>query len=85
MVKIFAKVAILMGVTWLLAIVPSLSRIQELWYLFIIINGLQGVYIFWSFGIKHIKQLRKPLETQTSLELRQTYGHSTPTVPDGGI
>lgn len=71
MAKIFTKLAVVMGVTWLFAIVPSLSGVEELWYLFIVVNGLQGMYIFWSFGLPSIKKLReKPSEKSTSFDAK---------------
>ena len=51
MALIFARIGGLMGVTWLFALIPYVTGIQEFWYLFIITNGLQGVYIFLSSGI----------------------------------
>ena len=50
-VLIFAKIGALMGVTWLFALVPYITGIEEFWYAFAIMNGLQGVYIFMSSGI----------------------------------
>jgi hypothetical protein len=51
MALIFAKVGSIMGVTWLFALVPFLTGVEELWYIFVVLNGLQGVYIFLSSGI----------------------------------
>ena len=48
---IFARIGGLMGVTWLFALVPYITGIEELWYVFVITNGLQGLYIFLSSGI----------------------------------
>ena len=75
--KIFTKVAVLMGVTWIFAIVPSLVGVKELWYVFIAINCLQGFYIFWSFGITPIfKHLHKPTEISTSTDHQNSLDHS---------
>ena len=55
---IFTKIGALMGVTWLFALVPYITGIEELWYVFVIMNGLQGLYIFLSSGIiGHLKRL----------------------------
>ena len=48
---VFAKIGGVMGVTWLFAILPSITGVEELWFAFILMNGLQGVYIFVSSGI----------------------------------
>ena len=58
MAKIFVKISALMGVTWLLALLPYITGIKELWYVFIIVNGSQGVCIFFSSGIiQHIRKI----------------------------
>ena len=49
--KIFAKIGGLMGVTWLFALVPFLTKIEELWFVFVLLNGLQGLSIFIVSGI----------------------------------
>ena len=54
MAKIFAKIGGLMDVTWLFAFVPYMTGIDKLWFAFIISNGLQGIFIFFSSGITDI-------------------------------
>ena len=48
---IFTKIFSLVGVTWILGILPQFIGIKELWYPFLITNSLQGVSIFFAFGI----------------------------------
>ena len=58
MAIIFMKIGGLMGVAWLFALVPYITGIEEFWYVFVIMNGLQGLYIFISSGIiGHLKKL----------------------------
>ena len=58
MAIIFMKIGALMGVAWLFALVPYLTGIEEFWYVFVVMNGLQGLYIFMSSGIMgHLKKL----------------------------
>ena len=57
---VFLKIGSLMGVTWLIGLVPPLTGIDEIWYVFIICNSLQGVYIFFSFGFNHT--IRKSID-----------------------
>ena len=38
-----------MGFTWMFAFSASFSGIPALWYIYIIINSLQGLYIFFAF------------------------------------
>ena len=68
-VAIFAKVALLMGVTWLIAILPTIIRVSEVWYVFQVVNGLQGVYIFVSFGLRPFIGRRR---TQESSSFKKT-------------
>ena len=80
MAKIFAKIGALMGVTWLLALVPYLTGMEELWYVFIIVNGLQGVCIFFSSGItQHLYKIFKnsTSESNTENSRNTTENHST--------
>ena len=53
MAKICAKISALMGVTWLLALTPFITGIDELWFGFIILNGSHGVFIFFLSGMPH--------------------------------
>ena len=57
---VFLKIGSLMGVTWLIGLVPPLTGIDEIWYVFIICNSLQGVYIFFSFGFN--QTIRKSID-----------------------
>ena len=52
---IYARMAIIMGLTWLLGCVASMIPDEGnifpmiLWYMFVITNGLQGVFIFYTY------------------------------------
>ena len=50
-ITIFVKIFSLVGVTWILGILPQFVGIKELWYPFLITNSLQGVSIFFAFGL----------------------------------
>ena len=78
MVMIFAKIGGLIGVTWLFALVPYITGIEEFWYVFVIMNGLQGVYIFMSSGIiGHLRRMLAPSERPQ--EINATAGCSRET------
>ena len=78
MAMIFAKIGGLMGVSWLFALVPFMTGIEEFWYVFVIMNGLQGVYIFMASGI--IGHLRKMLvQGERPQEINATAGSSRET------
>ncbi|XP_072031875.1 LOW QUALITY PROTEIN: uncharacterized protein [Amphiura filiformis] len=46
---IYIKIATLMGFTWIFAFSAAFSGVAALWYIYIIINSLQGLYIFFAF------------------------------------
>ena len=43
------QIALLMGFTWLFAYIAAWASITALWYVFILLNSLQGVYILTAF------------------------------------
>ena len=71
--KVFAKIGGLMGVTWLFALVPFLTKIEELWFVFILLNGFQGVCIFIVSGISTLFLKKfKPVRMNTRLSRHTT-------------
>ncbi|XP_071952463.1 uncharacterized protein [Antedon mediterranea] len=51
--KLYIKLSILMGVTWSLVFITVYTDEPVLWYIFIILNGLQGFFIFIAFTCNH--------------------------------
>ncbi|XP_015903268.2 uncharacterized protein [Parasteatoda tepidariorum] len=49
---LYLKLAVVLGLTWILGFVAGAAGINALWYPFIILNGLQGALIFLSFTVK---------------------------------
>ena len=49
---IYLKLSVLMGLTWLFGFLASFLKLGFLWYPFIILNGLQGTFIFIFFDLK---------------------------------
>ncbi|XP_072175349.1 uncharacterized protein [Diadema setosum] len=47
--RIYIKISTIMGFTWLIGYVAAFCQQDALWYVFIILNSLQGVYIFFAF------------------------------------
>ena len=89
-VAIFAKVALLMGVTWLIAILPTIIRVSEFWYVFQVVNGLQGVYIFVSFGLHPFIGRRRKLESNSFRKTIARHPHgnqlqSDPVIPHSTV
>ncbi|XP_041453440.1 adhesion G-protein coupled receptor D1-like [Lytechinus variegatus] len=50
LLKIAVKISSLMGFTWMFGFIAAFSKQQAVWFVFIIINSLQGVYIFLAFA-----------------------------------
>ncbi|RWS00238.1 uncharacterized protein B4U79_05832 [Dinothrombium tinctorium] len=50
--SLYFKLALLMGFTWACGFIASFNNISLLWYPFVILNGLQGVFIFVCFTLK---------------------------------
>eukprot|EP00057_Strongylocentrotus_purpuratus_P026600 XP_011681074.1 PREDICTED: EGF-like module-containing mucin-like hormone receptor-like 1 isoform X2 [Strongylocentrotus purpuratus] len=48
---IYFKISCLMGFSWLFGLIAALGTTSALWYLFITVNGLQGISVFLSFGV----------------------------------
>ncbi|XP_068753214.1 latrophilin receptor-like protein A [Montipora capricornis] len=47
---ICVKIASVMGVTWILGIAANVQALSLLWYPFVVLNSLQGLFIFLSFA-----------------------------------
>ncbi|ESO89415.1 hypothetical protein LOTGIDRAFT_125317 [Lottia gigantea] len=45
----YVRLSSVMGFTWIFGFIASTTNISVLWYVYIILNGLQGVFIFLSF------------------------------------
>lgn len=50
--KLYLKLALIMGLTWILGLLCGFSQWEWLWYPFVIFNGLQGTFIFVAFDCK---------------------------------
>lgn len=49
---LYVKLSVVFGLTWLLGGIAGILRVGFLWYPFLILNGLQGVFIFIAFTVK---------------------------------
>ena len=49
---IYLKLSVVMGVTWLFAILASIMNQPFFWTLHLVLNGLQGVFVFLSFALR---------------------------------
>lgn len=49
---LYVKLALIMGLGWMFGFIAGLADRPELWYLFILLNALQGAFIFIAFSCK---------------------------------
>lgn len=49
---LYLKLAVVLGLTWILGLIAGITQMDAFWYPFIVLNGLQGALIFLSFTIK---------------------------------
>ena len=59
-VAIYVKLSSLMGLTWIIGFIAEVIQLSWFWYVFIVVNGLQGVFLFVSYvcnkrTVKYIK------------------------------
>lgn len=48
----YLKLALIMGLGWMFGFVAALAGVPFLWYPFLVLNGLQGLYILLAFDAK---------------------------------
>ncbi|XP_037285991.2 uncharacterized protein LOC119179011 [Rhipicephalus microplus] len=84
---LYAKLAVVFGLTWVFGFAAALTGVQALWYPFIVLCSLQGAFIFLAFTFKRsvlrmvrerlcgseFDRRRRPRSTSTTL----TALHST--------
>nr|XP_045604829.1 uncharacterized protein LOC123762358 [Procambarus clarkii] len=51
--KLYLRLALLMGLTWLSGVVAGYLQVEPVWYTFVLLNTLQGVFIFVAFTCTH--------------------------------
>lgn len=52
LLKLYVKLALIMGLTWILGFISGFLLWDWLWYAFVVLNGLQGTFIFFAFDFK---------------------------------
>ena len=84
---IYAKLTTLTGITWIVGFIYQHILVKELSYVYIVLNGCQGVYIMIAFSLnKRVRNLYiekfkfKPLKTRSDdTHTKETYTHSNHT------
>lgn len=68
--KLYCRLSCMMGLTWLVGLMASwVDKSPILWHLFIILNALQGFFIFVAFGIQDSK-LENPTTIMKYIRLK---------------
>ncbi|GBM60428.1 G-protein coupled receptor Mth2 [Araneus ventricosus] len=78
---LYLRLAFMMGVTWLLGALASITNCTILWYIFDFLNPLQGLFIFLHFTcsrkvFKYVKQRITVRSLKTSTIGKQTCSSS---------
>lgn len=72
--KLYLKLSILMGLTWILGLIGTLLPNAFIWLLFILLNTTQGLFIFCSFTLTE-KVKRGLNERFTKSSIVKSLGH----------
>ena len=48
---VYFRLFLMTGLAWLLGFLPPLTSIGGFWYPFVVLNSIQGVYVFLAFGL----------------------------------
>lgn len=81
---ICVKMASVMGVTWILGIAANLKALSFLWYPYVVLNSLQGFFIFLSFATTgkalelYKSKFSKVLKKQASQASEERMGNLNP-------
>ncbi|XP_070533343.1 uncharacterized protein [Ptychodera flava] len=77
---LYLKLTTIMGFTWIFGFIAAFTGIQAFWYLFIVFNTLQGVFIFFAFTLNRriIRMWRRRLSKHGRRRKSQT-GVTPPT------
>ena len=77
--KLYLKLWLLMGLTWFVGFPASFLESLTLWYIFIILNTLQGLFIFIAFSCKRkiLRTIKSKLSSLTSSSVGGSYSVAT--------
>ncbi|RWS14143.1 uncharacterized protein B4U79_02927 [Dinothrombium tinctorium] len=76
--NLYIKLALIVGLTWTFHFIANFNGKTWMWYPFIILNALQGIFVLYAFTIKHeIKRSLKQIidskkKKRSSLEIMST-------------
>ena len=81
---LYVKLSVIMGLTWIFGFIATMTDEQVLWYVFIVLNSLQGAFICISFVItKKVGRLLGEKWRQMKKEVATTASEDTATKSTG--
>nr|KAG5707813.1 hypothetical protein BaRGS_015973 [Batillaria attramentaria] len=82
---LYTKLSVFTGVTWLLGFLASALVSVALSYLFVVLQGCQGLFLFLAFlANKRVLTMLKALRTEKEMGAARTHTHSDSQKPHGG-
>ncbi|CAN8003024.1 unnamed protein product [Ixodes hexagonus] len=51
--SLYVRLSVMMGLSWTLGLIAGYLDVEVLWYLFIVLNTLEGLFIFVAFSCTH--------------------------------
>ncbi|XP_069172579.1 G-protein coupled receptor Mth2-like [Procambarus clarkii] len=79
---LYVRLAVLMGLTWITGIVAGYLQLQAVWYVFVVLNTLQGAFIFLTFTYR--SKVWRDVQERCRYCLQQVYSHPGPHTPFPG-
>ncbi|XP_069190839.1 uncharacterized protein [Procambarus clarkii] len=70
---LYVRLAVLMGLTWITGIVAGYLQLQAIWYVFVVLNTLQGTFIFLTFTCR--SKVWRDVQERCRSCLQQVYSH----------
>ncbi|XP_027229337.2 G-protein coupled receptor Mth2 [Penaeus vannamei] len=84
---LYLRLAVLMGITWITVVVASYLELEVLWYVFILLNTLQGVFIFLAFTcrVKVWEAIAQPCQASSSVSCCRRQESEPPASDQSGM
>ncbi|XP_069189060.1 adhesion G-protein coupled receptor D1-like [Procambarus clarkii] len=75
---LYVRLAVLMGLTWITGIVAGYLQLQVVWYVFVVLNTLQGAFIFLTFTCR--SKVWRDVQERCRSCLQQVVCHPDPDI-----
>nr|XP_045624297.1 uncharacterized protein LOC123774195 [Procambarus clarkii] len=78
----YVRLAVLMGLTWIIGMVAGYLQLQGVWYVFVVLNTLQGAFIFLTFTCR--SKVWRDVQERCRHCLQQVNSHPGSPTPSPG-